>query len=99
MEIDFKEIINKVKSTAQTVGTKATEIGKGWMSSAKINLRIIELGNQIEADYKTAGKLLYAVHSGEEVDSDAIEELMAGIDGKKEEMLALKDQLAKTSFI
>lgn len=97
MEINLKELMNKVKTTAQSVGTKATEIGKSWMSTTKINFRIMELKSQIEADYKAAGKLLYAAHSGEEVDSDAIEEILAGIDGKNGEMQALKEQLSGPS--
>lgn len=89
----LEELMNKVMSTAQQVGTKATEIGKGLLSTTKVNFRLMELNSQVEADYKAAGKLLYAVHGGEEIDPDAIEELMNEIDAKKAEAEALREQL------
>ncbi len=95
MEINVRDLLNKVKSTAQQVGTKATQLGKEWVSNTKLNFRIMELGSQIDADFKAAGKLLYAVHCGEEIDSEAIDEILAQIDGKQEELEALKEALAK----
>ena len=50
----LEELMNKVMSTAQQVGTKATEIGKGLLSTTKVNFRLMELNSQVEADYKAA---------------------------------------------
>lgn len=95
MEINVRDLFNKVKSTAQQVGTKATKMGKEIMSNTKLNIRVMDLNSQIDAEYKAAGKLLYAVHCGEEIDPEAIDEILAGIDGKKAELEELKDALAK----
>lgn len=95
MEINVKDLLNKVKSTAQQVGNKATKLGKEWMSNTKLNFRIMELGSQIDADFKAAGKLLYSVHCGEEIDPEAIDEVLEEIDGKQMELEELKDALAK----
>lgn len=95
MEINVRDLLNKVKSTAQQVGNKATKLGKEWMSNTKLNFRVMELGSQIDADFKAAGKLLYEVHRGEEIDPEAIDEVLAEIDGKQAELEALKDALAK----
>ena len=95
MEINVRDLFNKVKSTAQQVGTKATKMGKDIMSNTKLNIRIMDLNSQIDAEYKAAGKLLYEVHCGEEIDPEAIDEILEGIDGKKAELAELKDALAK----
>ena len=95
MELNVGEILNKVKSTAVQVGNKAATFGKGVVSKTQTNIRIMDLNSQIDTEYKNAGKLLYAIHCGEEVDSGAIDEVLAVIDEKAAQLEELKGQLAK----
>lgn len=98
MEINISEIISKLKSTAVSVGDKAAKAGKDFVSTTKTNIRIMELNSQIDAEYKNAGKLLYAVHNGEEISPEAIDEVLEIIDGKKAELDELNSAIAKAKL-
>lgn len=95
MELNVKELLNKMKHTAVQVGDKAAKAGKEFVANTKTNIHIMELNSQIDAEYKNAGKLLYAVHNGEEVDPEAIDVVLSVIDGKKAELDELNNELAK----
>ena len=93
--MELNEIFDKVKSAATQVGGKAAKFGKGVVENTKTNVRIMELNSQIDAEYKNAGKLLYSAHCGEDVAPEAIDEVLALIDGKKAELDELKGVISR----
>lgn len=95
MDVKAREILQKVRSSAVDAGRTAGKVASDLMNQAKRNIRIAELNAEIEASYKNLGKMLYAVHDGVEIPADAIDEALAEIDGKKEEINGLRETVQK----
>ncbi len=101
MDPKVQELIDKAKITAnkaaevaskaaKTVGKKTEEAVK----STKSSLKVFDLNTEIEVLYKEMGELLYKTHTGEEVGEDEIDNRLALIDAKNEQIAALKEEAA-----
>lgn len=82
---------NAALNAADIAGKKATSV----VEATKLNLKIFDLNTDIEVRYKEIGKIMYAVHVGEETDGERLQELMTEIDEKQETIRQLKEQLSQ----
>ncbi len=95
MDAKVREILMKVKESAVDAGRSAGKVATDLVNQAKLNLRIVELNSEIESAYKNLGKMLYAVHTGIEIQADSIDETLTAIDVKKEEIQEIRETLQK----
>ncbi len=82
---------NAALNAADIAGKKATSV----VETTKINLKVFDLNTDIEVRYKEIGKIMYAVHIGEETDGERLQQLMEEIDEKQEAIRQLKEQLSQ----
>jgi len=93
MDAKIREMLYKVKNSAVDAGKAAGKAAGNVVEQAKINIRIFDLNTEIEMNYKEIGKLVYSVHKGEEVCSEAIQTLIESIDEKNAQIKELKEKL------
>ena len=95
MDAKVRDILAKVKESAEIAGRNASKVANDLVTQAKLNLRIVELNSEVEAAYKNLGKMLYAVHTGVEIPADAIDDSLMDIDGKTAEIEEIREALQK----
>lgn len=100
MDERVKELFDKVKETAVIVGNTAGKTlnyaGKrtgDMVEATKLNMRIFDLNTEISLLYKELGRLLYETHTGGEPDPQELEDKLASIDGKNEEIASCKERI------
>lgn len=76
--------------TAENVGNKATDV----YNTSKVNLKILDLTTDIEIIYKEIGRLIYAAHTSEETSTEMLDEMLAKIDEKKQQIEELRASIA-----
>ncbi len=94
MDPKLREILYRVKASAVDVGKTAGKFAGGVVERTKINLQIFDLNTEIDIAYKEIGKLVFAVHNGEEICSEAIQSKIEEIDAKNEQIAILRDKLS-----
>lgn len=101
MDAKIREMLYKVKNSAVDAGKAASKAAGSVVEQAKLNLRIFDLNTEIDVSYKEIGKLVYSVHKGEEVCSEAIQTLIEAIDAKNAEIKTIREKLdaGKTSAL
>ena len=102
MDKKVSEIFEKVKLTAQAVvsgaGKVANTAGKkagDVVNNTKRSFKIFDLNNEIELLYREIGRLVYATHTGCEIQNDEIDTILAQIDEKNELINQMKEQNAE----
>ena len=80
---------------ASKAADSASKKAGGLVELTKQNFRIFDLNTDIELLLKEIGKLVYATHTGEEIDADEITERLNQIDEKNEEIARLKERIAE----
>ena len=94
MDPKIREMLYRVKESAVDAGKVAGKFAGGVVEQAKINLSIFDLNSEIDVAYKEIGKLVFAVHKGEEISSEAIQSKIEEIDEKKQQVEILRKKLA-----
>ena len=61
----------------------------------KLNVRIFEINSEVNVSFRKLGELMYAAYAGEETADEAVDALLAEIDGKKEEAAALRRRISE----
>jgi hypothetical protein len=95
MDAKIRDLLQKVKDSAVSVGRSAGKAAGELMTQAKLNLKIVELNSEIDAGYKSLGKMVYAVHGGVEIPTDAIDDTLFDIDDKKAEIDKIRAAIQK----
>ena len=95
MDPKVKELLNKARASAVTYGKAAGKFAGNVVEQAKLNLQIFDLNTEIEVAYKEIGKLVYAVHAGEEVCNEAVQAQIEKIDSKTAQIAELRARLAE----
>ncbi len=94
MDPKIREMLYRVKTSAVDAGKVAGKFAGGVVEQAKINLSIFDLNSEIDVAYKEIGKLVFAVHNGEEISSEAIQSKIEEIDEKKQQVEILRKKLS-----
>lgn len=95
MDPKVKELLNKARASAVTYGKAAGKFAGSVVEQAKLNLQIFDLNTEIEVAYKEIGKLVYAVHTGEEVCNEAVQAQIEKIDSKTAQIAELRARLTE----
>ena len=74
---------------AYGVGKKAGEL----LSVAKLNIRVMDQKAAVNVALREIGELLYATHTGDPADSEALQSKLEEIDALKAEIAALEEQI------
>lgn len=100
MDNRAKDILEKVKNTAEAVGNaagntarQASKYAGEMLDIAKLNLRIFDLNSDITPLFKEIGQMVYDAHIGATVDDGLMEEKLAAIDEKKEKIARLQEEI------
>lgn len=95
MDERLQALLDSVQKTAATVGDTAADAAYGvktkatqLLSVAKMNIRLMDLKTEVNAQLREVGELIYATHTGDPTDSEVLLEKLRGIDG-------LNDQIAE----
>ncbi len=94
MDAKVRELLNKVKEGALTYGKAASRFAQDTAEKARINLQIFDLNTEIDVAYKEIGKLVYAMHAGEEVCNEAVQSQIEAIDTRNAQLVELRGRLA-----
>lgn len=94
MDPKVRELLSKVKEGAVTYGKVAGKFASEAAEKARLNLQIFDLNTEIDICDKEIGKLVYAMHAGEEVSNDAVQAQIEAIDAKKAQLAELRAKLA-----
>lgn len=94
MDAKVRELLNKVKEGALTYGKAASRFATDTAEKARINLQIFDLNTEIDVAYKEIGKLVYAMHAGDEVCNEAVQSQIEAIDSKNVQLGELRSRLA-----
>ncbi|MBR6748700.1 MAG: hypothetical protein IKM07_07150 [Clostridia bacterium] len=94
MDPKVREILSKARVSAVNYGKAAGKYAGNVVEQAKINLQIFDLNTEIEVAYKEIGKLVYAVHAGEEVCNEAVQAQIEKIDSKTAQIAELRARLS-----
>ncbi len=85
----FENLLDKAKD-AFDVAVKATE---EVVDTGKQKFNVVSLEAKISKDYKALGELCYKKHKGEDIDFEKINELVADIDAKINEINEIKQAI------
>ena len=94
MDPKVRELLSRVKESAITYGRAAGKFASEAAEKARLNIQIFDLNTEIDIAYKEIGKLVYAVHAGEEVCNEAVQGQIDTIDSKKSIIVELRARLA-----
>ncbi len=94
MDSKVRELLNRVKEGAVTYGKAAGKFASDAAEKARMNLQIFDLNTEIDIAFKEIGKLVYAMHAGEEVSGEAVQAQIDSIDSKKTQLCELRARLA-----
>lgn len=101
MDAKVQSFLDKVKDLAEKTGDvascaadaarkKATELA----GTTKVNLQIFDLNTECDVLFKEMGRMVYAVHRGEDVSNEEMDQKLAAVDAKQEKIAALRQSLA-----
>ena len=101
MDERVKELLDRVRDTAVTVGEAAGVTARcagkyaGQMVDiAKLNMKIFDLKTEINTLLREIGQVVYDTHLGVEADRASIDGMLAQIDEKNRAVDELKERIA-----
>lgn len=102
MEDKVKEILERIKGTAATVGGAAYNAGKDagkfageTIEIVKLNMKIFDLKMERESVLKKLGTLIYNTHCGKETEDEQVDKLLDEIDSNNLEIAELRKRAAE----
>lgn len=102
MNEKLHELLEKVRATAIQVGGTAADVAyvagqkaTELLDTAKANVKIIGLKNDVNTALRETGELIYATHTGNPTDSDVLLAKLQEIDALKAQIAELEEQLGK----
>lgn len=84
------EVTGVASDAAYGVGKKATEL----LSVAKLNIRLNDLKNQVSAELRVVGEMMYSTHTGTPIDSEILLAQLQVIDDLHARMAAVEKEIA-----
>ena len=101
MDEKMQEILERIRETADIVGTAAADaacdIGAkamGLLTAGRRNVRLAELEASVRTELRRVGEMIYATHTGSPTDSDVLLAKLQEIDVLCHEIDALKREAA-----
>ena len=82
---------NSASDAAYSVGQRATQM----LSVGKLNIRLLDLKTEVNAQLREVGELIYATHTGDPTDSDVLLAKLQTIDDLHAQIGQLSAELAK----
>lgn len=89
-----KVVADKTSKAATRAVESAGKAAGGMAQATKLNLQIFDLNTECEVLYKEIGKLVYDIHLGTEVASDAMDSYLERLDDTRARVEELRAQLA-----
>ncbi len=80
MDPKVRELLNKLKESALVYGKAAGKFAGNVVEQAKLNLQIFDLNTENDHATKEIGRLVYALHAGEDVCNEAVQSQIEAID-------------------
>ena len=100
MDERVKELLDRVRGTALTVGEAAGATARcaGKYASqmvdvAKLNMKIFDLRTEISDLLRKIGDLVYATHLGADSDQSAVDAMLTALDEKHKAIDELKERI------
>lgn len=100
MNENIGAFVDKIYATAATAGDMASkafgDAGKkagSVYNASKLKLKILNIKTDMEILYKEAGKLVWAEHCDEEIQSEKLQAILLALDDKKAELDELSEAL------
>lgn len=94
-KVSAEMLASKTGRAATQAATSAGKTATSVVGTTKLNLQIFDLNTEIEILYKEIGKMVYAVHNGEENDQAELQVKLDLIDEKLEKIEALREQISQ----
>lgn len=94
MDERVRELLDRARETAITVGEVAGKRAGQMVDVAKLNMKIFDLKAEVNQLLRQVGQLVYDAHRGEDTDTTPIDGLLADIDEKHEAITELKERVA-----
>ena len=83
MDERLQAILDNVQKTATTATEAAQDMGKRatqWLSTGKLNIRVMDLKTQVAEKLREVGQMIYSTHIGSPTDSESLLEKLREID-------------------
>lgn len=97
-----KAVACRLRVKAADVGAAAQEVIReagrktgDTVEITRLNVRIFDVGSEMNVLYRKLGELMYAAYSGEEADDGRMDALLAEIDAKKAETASLRARISE----
>jgi transposase len=96
MDERLQAILDSVQKTADTAAETAQDMGKRatqWLSAGKLNIRIMDLKNQVSEKLREVGQMVYSTHTGSPTDSESLLQKLREIDQLNAQIQALTAEM------
>ena len=102
MDEKLRELQEKARQTCRRASSAAADAAYlashqavRLMDSAKLRLRLVELENRRDRELRRVGELVYATHTGDPTDSEALLEQLRTVDGVNEQIAEVNGELVR----
>jgi len=102
MDQRLQEILSRVQQTASSAADAASDaahsVGKKTsvlLCVGKMNVQLADLKNEVGAQLREVGEMVYATHTGDPTDSDVLLQKLQVIDGLNARISALSQEIAR----
>lgn len=102
MDERLQELLSSVQRTAEQVSSSAGDMAYGvsrkagqLLSVGKLNIQVMDLKTEINAQLREVGELIYATHTGDPTDSEVLLEKLQEIDRLHARIRILNAQIAE----
>lgn len=98
MDERLQAILDNVQKTADTATEAAQDMGRRatqWLSAGKLNIRVMDLKNQVSEKLREVGQMIYFTHTGSPTDSESLLEKLREIDELNAQIQVLSAEIQK----
>lgn len=99
MDEKLQAILDNVQKTADTAAEAVQDMGKRatqWLSAGKLNIRIMDLKNQVSEKLQEVGQMIYSTHIGSPTDSESLLERLREIDDLNAQIREMTAEIQKS---
>lgn len=96
MDEKLQAVLDNVQKTADTAAETAQDLGRRatqWISSGKLNIRVMDLKNQVSEKLREVGEMVYSTHTGSPTDSESLLQKLREIDQLHAQIQALDAEI------
>lgn len=100
MDERLQAILDSVQKTATTATEAAQDMGKRatqWLSTGKLNIRVMDLKTQVDEKLREVGQMVYSTHTGSPTDSEFLLEKLREIDELNAQIRELSAEIQKAA--